>query len=770
MSNYQPLVSLNLQNGLNLSAPRLSQESEITLGDGSWNSIVSGDGFTRPFSGMTTQGAGTGSLIMCPFGNTWGGIKSFQYADKTFTAPADVATDQVTVTGATDYVTGIPCTVSTGGTLPTGLLAATVYYIIVVNSTTIAFASSVENALLGVKVPITASTGSGTITIDVSNAAVTASGSWMQDIGLSRWGIGAGQPHIEGTSVPGFQLTTNLQVQIRTGGVFGAPVQAGLSQPSVPDIGIVNIAGVYNASMSAKIARSRPSTGAVSVASETSDVVFPQGNRIRITFPLAQTGQTHWRVYFPFQGFGGVGVHYLAPYNGDADIAETTVNASTVDGIPRTLEFNLLDGNLIPIAASFDDYPPPAATHAIRLNTVMNLVGCYSDATQGPTTSNPGTCIAVSKENNYESYVPTSLLYLPEQVVDVMARPLDDYGYVGCQNSIHAIQYVGDRGEDLPSCTITTVLPDIGIQNAWNWAYFRGQLLIYTAQGSLLLMDNDGSFSTSFANPVAKLLRSWTPATTVVGYDPKNDSIVVGNGNMLLVYSLQRGQWRQIWLPDYGLTGTVVSMTTAKRELYITLTSSGVLTAYTYDTATGFVQQSFVTNYRNSGGVVVHDIYELAVAAEVDTSSPLVAAINTDLSPTAYRRLAISSGSPTVTSTTLRFNAGQIGKQIVLFGTDIGGSGIHYFQSTIIDVPTQLTATMAANAPSSGSLLLGFVADWVGVKTLTEAQHLSNFFPNLAEVRSFQFAAWLRSRNDVGNVLTCDVLGASYASSRALTS
>src|SRR5205823_55120 len=97
------------------------------------------------------------------------------------------------------------------------------------------------------------------------------------------------------------------------------------------------------------------------------------------------------------------------------------------------------------------------------------LGGCYADSTTGPTSANPGTAIAVSKENDNESYIPTSLLFLPEPVLDMLARPIDDYGYVGCQNSIFALQYVGDRGDGLPPCTLTTILPDIGIEYAHNW-------------------------------------------------------------------------------------------------------------------------------------------------------------------------------------------------------------------------------------------------------------------------------------------------------------
>jgi hypothetical protein len=384
---YDVLNNINLQGGINPSAPRLSPESQRDLSDGSWNNIVSGDGFTRPFRGFTAQAANSGSRKMMPIGRTWGGIK-------------DIGITQ-------------------------------------------------------------------------------GSGSFIQDIAKSRWGIGAGQPHIEGVDVAGFVLSTNLQLSVVTGGVYAAPVAAGLAQPSAPSVGIVALPGDISNSMSAKIERTRPSTGARSVASPTSAVIQPQANRMRATFPAATTGQTHWRIYWTFQGFGGNGIHYLASYNGQTDIPESVIAAGTVDGIARSLEFNFKDGDLIPIEASYDDYAPPAATHLIRLENVMNLVGCYADASSAPTSSNTGVAIAVSKQNNYESYVPTHILYLPEQVVDVLARPIDDYGYVATENGVYAIQYVGDRGDELPPCTITTMLADVGIEYAHNWCHFRGRLLLY---------------------------------------------------------------------------------------------------------------------------------------------------------------------------------------------------------------------------------------------------------------------------------------------------
>lgn len=683
---YQPINSIDLQAGINSSAPQLSPASMQALSDGSWNAIVSGDGYTRPFKGFTSQGANTGSRKMFTVGKTWGGIKDI------------------------------------GGT--------------------------------------------------------QGAGSFIEDIGRSRWGIGAGQPHIEGTDVSGFTLSTNLKLSVATAGVYASPVTAGLGQPSAPTVGIVSTSGNISNSMSAKIERRRPSTGARSLSSNTSAVIVPQGNRIRITFPAAEAGQTHWRVYLTFMGFGGTGIHYLAPYNGTVtDIPEATVSAGTVDGVARSLEFNTQDGDLIPIEASYDDYTPPAATHMIRLENVMNLVGCYVDSSSSPTSTNTGVAIAVSKQNNYESYVPTHLLYLSEQVVDALARPIDDYGYIGCQNSIYAIQYIGDRGDELPPCTITTILADIGIEYAHNWCHFRGRLLIYTAQGNLMLMDENGNFDTDFAAPVTKILKGFTTSATVVNYDPTNDSIIVGNGKQILTYSLQARVWRQVWLPDYSVTGTVTSMVAAKRNLYVTVTDGSNVTAYSYDTASSVVAPvSVVSNYQTEpgGNAYAKNIYELAISGQTGQSgAKLAVCMSRNLARSVFRRVSTTAGSDNLGNTDANFYSGMVGKRVLLFANNIVSPGDVLFHGTVktyisaSDIEIQTLAGAAFNPASSLTELLMFIGDFSQVVDFDQ-DHLPNFFPYIAEARSYQVAMWFQGLNSVGNLYSCDLFGEAFASSRAL--
>lgn len=773
--SYEYLHSIGLQGGINTSAPPLSALSQESLSDGSWNAIVSGEGFTRAMRGFTSIGANSGSRKMFPVGKTFGGIKDITISDKSFLpAAVNTATDSVNI-NAHGFVTGLACQLTTTGTLPAGLSPATTYYLIVVDSNNVKYAATLSNALGGIAVDLSG-TGTGTHTIDVPGSSVSAVGNFFEDIGRSRWGIGAGQPHIEGTDVADFVLTTLLQVSVAQNGIYSTPVQAGLSQPSAPDLGIVDAPGDVLNPVSCKVERRRPSTGARSLASPTSAVVNPQGKRLRVTFSTASPGQTHWRVYFTFSGFGGKGVHYLCNYAGVSDIPESVVAAGTVDGINRSLEFNFKDGDLIPVEASYDDYPASSATHAIRLGSVMNLCGAYSDSLAAPTATNPGTTILVSKINNYESYVPTHLLYLPEQVTDTLARPIDDYGYIACENSIHALQFVGYRGDELPPCTITTILPDIGVKYPHNWCHFRGRIAVYTAEGNLLLMTESGEFDTAIAAPIARTIKDWSPENTIVGYCPRNDALILANGKRIFVYSLQTGVWRQVWLPDYAINGTVLACTTAQRKLYISVTNGGSNTAYSFDTAAigSIVPVSFVSNVQNapSGNSYLKDIYELALAAESGTTTDLAVCLAKNAAPMVFRRVIVTIADARISNSGEIFTADMVSKRVLLFGENLTTPGTHFFHGKVsfFTSATNITLTDLSGTPfnptGSFSELLMFVGDYTATAGLT-GKHPPNFFPNLPELRSYQLGVWMRAAGDIGNVLAADVFGTNYQSSRA---
>ena len=683
-----PLHSIILNRGFNAGASRLSRDLEGFAAEGSSNALWLGEGYYQPFRGVNTQGANTGSRVMKPIGETWGGIK------------------------------------------------------------------------------------------DVG--ATVAAGTVSEEINRSLWGIGAGQVHRAGTDITGFTLSTLLKVCLRSGGTYGTPFTAGLAQPSAPDIGVSTIAGDPNGAVSAKLERHRPSTGDISLASLTSEVIVPQGNKVRGTFPLASAGQTHWRMFFTLMRFGGQGIHYAVPYNGSIDILETDVAAGVVDGIARSLLFDWKDGDLVPIEASYDDYSPQAATHHLRLENVMCLAGSFADASSSPSSTNTGSAVQVSKENHYGSYNPTHLLFLPERVVDTLSRPIDSHGFVACENSLHAIQYVGPR-EDLPSCTITTILQDQGIQYPHNWCHFRGRLAVITAEGNWLLMSEDGSIDSEWTAPIRRFIRSWALADTSIGYDTKNDCLVASNGRVSLVFSLQNKQWSHpIYLQDYGITaGSIQSCQTAGRRLYVTIKNGSAFTAYEWDTgASDPVPVSFVSHYSGAPNVAAaKNIYQLQTSIETQTgAAPLVVCVNKNLQKLAFRNITVNSANSLIVSTDGGFTASMVGKSYALFGKDVDGTGIHYIVGLIIAVTDAnnaqiggLSGTPRVPALNQAGLLM-FVGDYVQETVPAEmglgSQHVADLFPNVTECKSVAVGVWFMTSNEFGSVLDTHLFGSISGSGR----
>lgn len=89
-------------------------------------------------------------------------------ANKTFLdANVDVTANTVTI-AAHGYTTGVKVTLTTDGVLPGGLALLTNYFLIVVNATTIKFATSYANAIAGTPVDITSAAGGGTHTVAVA--------------------------------------------------------------------------------------------------------------------------------------------------------------------------------------------------------------------------------------------------------------------------------------------------------------------------------------------------------------------------------------------------------------------------------------------------------------------------------------------------------------------------------------------------------------------------------------------------------------------------
>jgi len=546
-------------------------------------------------------------------------------------------------------------------------------------------------------------------------------GSFFQDIGKSLWFIGGGQLNIEGVDLTGLSASTILQVAIAVNGVYDASTtfDAGLPQPDTPDVGIiespgVGYTGIINGPVSFKIARFRASTGGRSVASITSAVLVPANKSIRITFPLPSEGQKHWHVFSTQEGFGGIGLHYRLRYGIDSaavlDIPEEVVAAGVIDGIPRSLEFDYHTGDLIPELAYIDDYPPPAGTHAVRIENVMVVLGAVVDSTSAVTTTNTGTVGACSLSNFYESYKPDHRVYFPEQIVDHRARQTDSYAYVAHRNCITALQFVGPR--DGPAVALTMILPDVGIEKQQNWCQVGGLLYMRIADGSFVRMKPDGSIDYAWAADIYDLVKDWD-SNTVVSPHFDTMSVVISNGSQAYSFSLLNETWSPTcYFADAGVPGTALSAISSRGELIITIANAGVHTAYGWDIGATEMPISSVTPWVQSlsqGLPRSARIREVHVAFETDVKNvPLFIGIHRNLRQPVYVHDArTTSGSDRIDSTSAGFDSDNVsdGDMVLVFGENVGGPGIDYLLGRVaLNASPSSSPSPSASASASPSV------------------------------------------------------------------
>lgn len=709
------LAQNNFTDGYNVGVNVLAG-SPSQWADGSSNQLLLADGVVRPFGGYTSKGVGSGVNYAAPIGSDWGGLSSYDvvvadgnilqdYSQTLFeigrgkanksgtllqklTVTFNFANSDVTTgTGnihhvAHGLVTG-QAFYFTGASICLGLSANTPYWVIKVDADNFKVALSFLNATLGTQVT-GGTSGGGTQT--VNTGTVTA-------------GV-----------IDGIPASTIMQVayNLVNNYFYSYVYDAGLNVPDTPVVAVStapsgSYTGLLNGAFNYKIAGIRdtsnigtdlttPTAPVKSIASAASAVVVPQNNTVQITFPTAETGQTHWAVFSTQTGFGGTGDFFRCPYRTSDNAGATLIwgiSETTVAGAPgRTLEFDYRDGDLLPELAWIQDYAPPAGTNCVRLENVMVVLGAYD-----------GSVASVSLPNFYESHNPFHLLYFPEAITAVLHRQVDNYAFVACRNSIHAVQYVGYRGTTLPSATVTTLNPEVGIAYSHNWALGGGQIACFVEGSGIAVMAADGSLNFEFGKEVHRLTKNWLAVDTVASFNPATRSFVFGNGDVSVSYSLQAGGWScPVYTSDMGVTGTWASGINAQGELVATLNNSGAQTAYSYDLgSTVRVPTVSITNWEGKDTGRGKSIYEVQFDCESGTNveTPVVGVHQNLVKP--YIRGCSVSGS-TLTVPAWPTAADVVSKSwAMLAGTGVGN----------LTVSSVLTSNSTLNFASAHGMFTG---------------------------------------------------------------
>lgn len=382
-----------------------------------------------------------------------------------------------------------------------------------------------------------------------------------------------------------------------------------------------------------------------------------------------------------------------------------TVDILDVSGTLRAIELEWQDGDLTTEAAPIDDYPPPAGTHPFALSNVVCVGGCYSDASTGPTSSNPGTCIAVSLPNFPESFRPIDLLYLPEQLVDVLQRPTDSYSYVGCKNSIHICQYTGPGLG--PACTLTTLWPDVGIPSPQSWCQFRGILFVATAEGSIVTIGALGQPDDTFTAPIREYIKDWDPAHTVLSANLKTQQMVASNLGRSVAFNVQTGGWSSpIFNSDFQ-SGNALSAVQSQRTMYLTLDLNGTHELFSWNTGSGSTAVAMSQWIQGDGRT--QTLWEYLDRFRFDNSQAAYVSIHKNLRPQSDTTATITSGLNVLTVTTANFfSAEDIGKWVLVLGAGIAGAPLlarikGYTNGTTVTLGDTTTAPPVASVPSKNA-------------------------------------------------------------------
>lgn len=393
--------------------------------------------------------------------------------------------------------------------------------------------------------------------------------------------IGAGLVRYNGVSLS-TSATTALQILLLSGGTYSnGPWLAGLVQPAAPAVAVRAVAGKVNGSVSIVIWRIRSSTGARSIRSLPSVVIVPANETVRVTMPaLDSNGQDRWGVGVTQVGFGFPGPHFKLK-----EVADTAL--STIDGVPRSVEIDWTDAELVdqPLAP-IEDFPPPAAVFGGALNDVSFVDGAYGDITTGVTATAPGSTIATSLPLHPESYPADSLLFPPDPPVNLL-RGGEGYYYRLGRVSMGVVTYTGGT----PPLSYQIIWPSVGIAVPHNACVGDdGRLYVWIGKPARIVGRSEEP-ETAFGDEVADDFEGWLDEDVVLGWDARRQVMCYFNKALdkVMPFNTATGAWCSPLFLTGKITGQVISAVTFNRDLLFTTNDAAVLRLYKFDGGTGTV-------------------------------------------------------------------------------------------------------------------------------------------------------------------------------------
>jgi len=250
---------------------------------------------------------------------------------------------------------------------------------------------------------------------------------------------------------------------------------------------------------------------------------------------------------------------------------------------------------------------------------------------------------------------------------------------------------------------------------------------------------------------------------------------------------LQSWVWSEpVYLTDCGISSTTVwtSGINAQGKLYVSLTASGTSTAYVYDDATSTTRMpvcsvgNWITNQSTARGSGIYEA-EASVRVFNTITEPVVIVLHKNLVPTYVRGVTVTSGVARVDTPSNFFVSGATtGSYVAIFGTDIGGAGVHYLvakatyaSATRITLTNPFTGTdvFAQATDTNCFMLFGAYAYALTANQYQQDQHLKSIRPAIQDARSYCASVWMATNALTGAVWQVDIFGTGHDTSNVGT-
>lgn len=253
-------------------------------------------------------------------------------------------------------------------------------------------------------------------------------------------------------------------------------------------------------------------------------------------------------------------------------------------GRDRCVLLNYADSELTAEVAWIDDFVPPPCSHAAALEKVWIYV-TGGDSKGGVDTSN-GSILQFSNRNYFESVNPFWRMYLPDAVVDVLQRGIDNYLFVGLSTMIIAFQYI--ETIDTAPAAGTVILQSAGIKSPTNWCLRDRFLYVMAADGNFLRIGEGGAVDSQFSAPVTNFIKTWTDRSKIiVSSHPNGQSVMLAYETQTLLFNEETNEWSTRLDADEFVDGhAILGAVATDSELILTIQAKGgdpPRRAYKYD-------------------------------------------------------------------------------------------------------------------------------------------------------------------------------------------